>query len=280
MRLLGKEVTQALNLQLAERVRTLKNKGIDPTLALIRIGENPSDLAYERGAKKRAELLGVAIRQFLLPQNASQEDVLSVMDEVNADRSIHGALLFRPLPKHLNADVIYNRLAPEKDVDSMTNLSNAGVFMGQKNLGFAPCTPEACMQILSHYGIELRGKHAVVIGRSMVVGKPLAMLLLQKDATVTICHTKTVGLAEICRNADIIITAAGAIGSLHRGFVRSGQIVIDVSINAASDGSICGDAVLEEVEPIVEAITPVPGGVGTVTTSILMKHVIDAAEKT
>lgn len=278
MRLLGKEVTQALNLQLAERVRRLKDKGIDPTLALIRIGENSSDLAYERGAKKRAELLDIAVRQFILPQDASQEDVLSVIDEVNADRSIHGALLFRPLPKHLNADVICNRLAPEKDVDSMTDLSNAGVFIGRKDLGFAPCTPEACMQILSHYGIELRGKNAVVIGRSMVVGKPLAMLLLQKDATVTICHTKTVGLAEICRRADVIITAAGAAGSLHKDFVRSGQIVIDVSINTAPDGTVCGDAVFEEVEPIVAAITPVPGGVGTVTTSILMKHVVDSAE--
>ncbi len=278
MRLLGKEVTEALNLRLTERVHALKNRGIRPTLALIRIGENPSDLAYERGAKKRAELLGIEVRQFFLPQDVAQETVLSLIDEVNADRTIHGALLFRPIPKHLDTKAIFNRLDPKKDVDCMTDLSSAGVFMGRRDLGFAPCTPEACMEILAHYDIDLKGKNAVVIGRSMVVGKPLAMLLLQKDATVTICHTKTVGLAEICKKADILITAAGCAGSLSKEFVRAGQIVLDVSINAV-DGTICGDAVLSEVEPIVAAITPVPGGVGGVTTSILMKHVIESAER-
>ncbi len=279
MRLLGKEVTEALNLRLTERVHALKARGIRPTLALIRIGEEPSDLAYERGAKKRAELIGIDVRQFLLPYDVPQEEVLSLIDEVNADKTIHGVLLFRPFPNHLNAEMICNRLEPKKDVDCMTTLSSAGVFLGRRDLGFAPCTPEACMEILAHYNIDLRGKNAVVIGRSMVVGKPLAMLLLQKDATVTICHTKTVGLAEICKKADILITAAGCAGSVTKEFVRGGQIVLDVSVNSVG-GEICGDAVLSEVEPIVAAITPVPGGVGSVTTSILMKHVIEAADTT
>ncbi len=276
---LGKEVTDALNLRLSERATALKNRGLVPTLALIRIGEEPGDLAYERGAKKRADLIGIGVRQFVLPREASQEEILSVIDEVNSDPSVHGALLFRPIPKHLDAQTIYNRLDVKKDVDCMTALSNAGVFEGRDDLGFSPCTPEACMEILAHYGVSLRGKNVVVIGRSMVVGKPLAMLLLHKDATVTICHTKTEHLPEICRNADIIITAAGARGSLTKDFVRKGQIVLDVSINEAAQGGICGDAVFEEVEPIVDAITPVPGGVGGVTTGILMKHVIEAAEK-
>lgn len=169
----------------------------------------------------------------------------------------------------------------------MTHLSNAGVFEGRSDLGFAPCTPEACMEILDFYGIDCKGKKAVVIGRSLVVGKPLAMMLLQKNATVTVCHTKTVNTPEICRNADILISAAGVLNSLNRNFVREGQVVIDVSINwdetkpnaKGGLGAIAGDAVFAEVEPIVAAITPVPGGVGSVTTSILMKHVIEAAEK-
>ena len=195
--------------------------------------------------------------------------------------------MFRPLPKHLKADQdeICNRLAPKKDVDSMTHMSNAGVFEGQ-DLGYAPCTPAACMEILDHYGIDCKGKNAVVIGRSLVVGKPAAMMLMAKNATVTICHTRTVNTAEICRNADIIVTAAGVLNSLTKDFVREGQIVIDVSMNwnpekitSKGKGGMSGDCIFEEVEPIVEAITPVPGGGGAVTTSLLMKHVVEAAEK-
>ena len=211
----------------------------------------------------------------------------SVVDQVNADASIHGVLMFRPLPKHLknDQDEICNRLAPCKDVDSMTHMSNAGVFEGQ-DLGYAPCTPAACMEILDHYGIDCKGKNAVVIGRSLVVGKPAAMMLMAKNATVTVCHTRTVNTAEICRNADIIVTAAGVLNSLTKDFVREGQIDIDVSMNwnpekitSKGKGGMSGDCVFAEVEPIVEAITPVPGGVGAVTTSVLMKHVVEAAEK-
>ena len=286
-RLLGKEVNEALVASLQTRTAALKEKGITPCLGIIRLGENPSDLSYEKGATKRAEEVGVAVKNYILPENATKEEVLAVIDEVNADASVHGVLMFRPLPKHLKADQdeICNRLAPCKDVDSMTHMSNAGVFEGQ-DLGYAPCTPAACMEILDHYGIDCKGKNAVVIGRSLVVGKPAAMMLMAKNATVTVCHTRTVNTAEICRNADIIVSAAGVLNSLTRDFVREGQIVIDVSMNwnpekitTKGKGGMSGDAVFEEVEPIVEAITPVPGGVGAVTTSVLMKHVVEAAER-
>ena len=286
-RLLGKEVNEALVTALQTRTAALREKGVVPTLGIIRLGENPSDLSYEKGATKRAEEVGVAVKNYILPESASKEEVLAVIDEVNADASVHGVLMFRPLPKHLKADQdeICNRLAPCKDVDSMTHMSNAGVFEGQ-DLGYAPCTPAACMEILDHYGIDCKGKNAVVIGRSLVVGKPAAMMLMAKNATVTICHTRTVNTAEICRNADIIVTAAGVLNSLTKDFVREGQIVIDVSMNwnpekitTKGKGGMSGDCVFDEVEPIVEAITPVPGGVGAVTTSVLMKHVVEAAEK-
>ena len=215
--------------------------------------------------------------------------MMKAIDEINANDAIHGVLMFRPLPKHLKADQneICNRLDPKKDVDCMTDLSNAGVFEGRSDLGFAPCTPAACMEILDYYGIDCKGKNAVVIGRSLVVGKPAAMMLMGKNATVTVCHTKTVNTAEICRKADILVSAAGVLNSLTKDYVRPGQVVIDVSINWDENkpnargglGAIAGDAVYAEVEPIVEAITPVPGGVGSVTTSVLMKHVIEAAER-
>jgi len=288
--LLGKEVTEALNAKLQAKVEELKAKGISPKLGIIRCGENPSDLSYEKGATARAELIGVEVEKFLLPEDVTKEALIAQIEAINADDSIHGVLMFRPLPKHLKADQneICNKLDPRKDVDCMTDLSNAGVFEGRSDLGFPPCTPQACMEILAHYGIDCKGKKAVVIGRSLVVGKPAAMMLMDRNATVTICHTKTVNTAEIAREADILVSAAGVLNSLTKDFVRPGQIVIDVSINWDAEkinakggkGGIAGDAVYAEVEPIVEAITPVPGGVGSVTTSVLIGHVVEAAERT
>ena len=288
--LLGKEVTEALNAKLQAKVEELKAKGITPKLGIIRCGENPSDLSYEKGATARAELIGVDVEKFLLPEDVTKEALIAQIEAINADDSIHGVLMFRPLPKHLKADQneICNKLDPRKDVDCMTDLSNAGVFEGRSDLGFPPCTPQACMEILAHYGIDCKGKKAVVIGRSLVVGKPAAMMLMDRNATVTICHTKTVNTAEIAREADILVSAAGVLNSLTKDFVRPGQVVIDVSINWDAEkinakggkGGIAGDAVFAEVEPIVDAITPVPGGVGSVTTSVLIGHVVEAAERT
>ena len=280
--LLGKEVNEKLNARIIAECEALKAQGVNPTLGIVRCGERPDDLSYEKGATKRAEALGVAVEKFVLPEDISKEDLLKVIDEINANDNIHGVLMFRPLPKHLKADQdeICNRLDPRKDVDGMTDGSNAGVFMG-KQLGFAPCTPAACMEILDHYGINCTGKKAVVIGRSLVVGKPAAMMLMGKNATVTVCHTKTVDTPAVAREADILISAAGVLKSLTKEYVRPGQIVIDVSINwDEAKGGIAGDAVYDEVEPIVEAITPVPGGVGAVTTSVLIGHVVEAARRT
>ena len=284
--LLGKEVTAAMNEKLQAKVAELQEKGVTPKLGIIRCGENPSDLSYEKGAMSRAALIGVEVERFLLPEDVTKEALIAQIEALNADASIHGVLLFRPLPKHLK-DVqseICNHLRPEKDIDCMTDLSNAGVFMG-KQLGFAPCTPQACMEILDHYGIDCKGKTAVVIGRSLVVGRPAAMMLMQRNATVTICHTKTVDTAAIARQADILVTSAGVLNSLTADYVRPGQIVIDVSINwdptkKDGKGGIAGDADFAAVEPIVEAITPVPGGVGAVTTSVLIGHVVEAAART
>ena len=286
--LLGKEVNEAIVADLQVRIRALRSQGITPTLAILRVGENASDLSYEKGATAKAALVGVEIKKFQLPADAAKEDVLSAIDQLNADESIHGVLMFRPLPAHLKADEseICNRLDPKKDVDAMTHLSNAGVFEGRSDLGFAPCTAAACMEILDHYKIDCAGKTAVVIGRSAVVGKPAAMMLMSRNATVTVCHTKTKNTADVCRGADIIISAAGKLGSLTKDFVAPNQVIIDVSMNwdaekntAKGKGGMSGDAVFSEVEPIVAAITPVPGGVGAVTTSVLMKHVVEAAER-
>ena len=286
--LLGKEVNEALVANLLERSDALKAKGIAPCLGIIRVGARPDDLSYEKGAIKKGETVGVDVKVFELPEDASREDVLAVIDQVNADNTVHGVLMFQPFPSHLRPyqREICNRLDPRKDMDCLTDLSSAGVYQGRSDLGYAPCTPAACMEILDHYGIDCKGKSAVVIGRSLVVGKPAAMMLIGKNATVTVCHTRTVNTAEICRNADIIVTAAGVLNSLTRDFVREGQIVIDVSMNwnpekitSKGKGGMSGDCVFDEVEPIVEAITPVPGGVGAVTTSVLMKHVVEAAEK-
>ena len=268
--LLGKEVTAALNEKIKANVAELQAKGVDPTLCIIRVGENPSDISYERGATKRCETLGVACEKILLPEDVSQDELLATIDKVNKDDKIHGVLLFRPLPKHLDQAVIENALAPEKDVDCMTDLSMSGVFTGKK-IGFPPCTPQACMEILDHYGIDCTGKKAVVIGRSLVVGKPAAMMLVKKNATVTICHTRTVDMPSVAR------VAAGRAGVVGADYVKAGQVVIDVGINVNAEGKLCGDVDYAAVEPIVDAITPVPGGVGSVTTSVLVGHVVEAA---
>ena len=207
--LLGKEVTAALNEKIIGQVAQLKEKGVSPKLGIIRVGERPDDISYETGATKRCDTLGVEVEKILLPEDVSKEELLEVIDKVNKDDSIHGVLMFRPLPAHLKAvqSEIENALDPAKDVDCMTHLSLAGVFEG-KPLGFPPCTPQACMEILDYYGIDCKGKNAVVIGRSLVVGKPAAMMLMGKNATVTVCHTKTVDVPAIAREADILISCA------------------------------------------------------------------------
>ena len=249
-RLLGKEVTAALNERIKADVAALEEKGVKPTLGIIRVGENESDISYERGATKRCETLGVACEKVLLPADVSQEDLLAEIEKMNKNDNIHGVLLFRPLPKHLDQAVIENALDPAKDVDCMTDGSMTGVFTG-KEVGFPPCTPQACMEILDHYGIDCTGKRAVVIGRSLVVGKPAAMMLIKKNATVTVCHTRTVDMPSVVKEADIVIVAAGRAGVVDDTYLREGQVVIDVGINVNAEGKLCGDVDFEKAEPIV-----------------------------
>ncbi|HIY07942.1 MAG TPA: bifunctional 5,10-methylenetetrahydrofolate dehydrogenase/5,10-methenyltetrahydrofolate cyclohydrolase [Firmicutes bacterium] len=275
----GAEVTAALNERIKADVEDLKAKGVNPTLAIVRVGERPDDLSYERGATKRCDTLGVAVEKVLLPEDVTQEELMAAIDRVNNDDRIHGVLIFRPLPKHLDDEAVRRALKPEKDIDGITDGSLVGVFAGTKQ-GFPPCTPQACMEILDHYGIDPKGKRAVVIGRSLVVGKPAAMMLLGKHATVTVCHTRTVDMPAVCREAEILIVAAGRAGVVGKEYFAPGQIVIDVGINVNAEGKLCGDVNFEEAEPVVEAITPVPGGVGTVTTSVLVGHVVEAAKRT
>lgn len=274
----GAAVTAALNQSLTERTSALKEKGILPTLAIVRVGERGDDISYEKGAIKRCEKIGVGVKQFLLPADVPEETLLATIEEINADPAIHGCLLFCPLPGHIDGERIRRALAPQKDVDGITDGSLAGVFSGSGE-GYPPCTAQACMEILDHYGYPLQGKKAVVVGRSLVVGKPAAMLLLQKNATVTVCHTRTADMPALCREAEVLIVAAGKAGVVGKEYLSPGQVVIDVGIHVLEDGKLTGDVKFEEAEPIVEAITPVPGGVGTVTTSVLVKHVVEAAEK-
>ena len=279
--LLGKEVNAAMQTAIYEDCRRLQSRGLVPTLAIVRCGERPDDLSYARSAEKRAALCGVAVEQIALPAEVTRGALLDVIDALNTRKDVHGVLLLRPLPPHLKESepAIVNRLDPGKDVDGMTDVSAAGVFLGNA-AGFAPCTAEACMEILRHYHIPCAGRRAVVLGRSPVVGRPLSMLLLAENATVTVCHSHTSDPARIAREADILISATGRLHSLTADFVRPGQTVIDVSINwEAHKGGIAGDAVFSEIEPLVQAITPVPGGVGAVTATVLIKHVVEAAKR-
>lgn len=274
----GAPVAQALTERLATRADELKARGIIPTLAIVRVGERPEDLSYERGALKRCEKVGIRVKQFTLPEGSSHGDLLAVIEQINGDREIHGCLLFRPLPPHMDEAVICAALDPAKDVDGITAGSLASVFTSS-GAGYPPCTAQACMEILDYYGCDLTGKRAVVVGRSLVVGKPLSMLLLGKNATVTLCHTRTADLAAECRRAEVLIAAAGRANMISRDHLASGQLVLDVGINVDENGNLVGDVDFAAADEIVGAVTPVPGGVGAVTTSVLAAHVLQAAEQ-
>ena len=275
----GAPVVAAMNEANAARCAALREKGVVPTLAVVRVGAREDDLSYEKGVMARCAKVGVEVKQFLLPADAAQEELLGVIACINADPSIHGCLLFRPLPRQFDDRTVRAALAPEKDIDGITDGSLAGVFTNTA-LGYPPCTAQACLEILKFYGIPLSGRRAVVVGRSLVVGKPAAMMLDRENATVTLCNSRTRDLPEVCREADIVVVAMGKAGAVDAEHLREGQVVVDVGIHVNEEGKLCGDVRFGEAEPLVEAITPVPGGVGTVTTSVLVSHVVEAAEKT
>ncbi|MBR2728540.1 MAG: bifunctional 5,10-methylenetetrahydrofolate dehydrogenase/5,10-methenyltetrahydrofolate cyclohydrolase [Lachnospiraceae bacterium] len=275
----GKEVADALTEKLNTQVEALRAAGVIPTLCIFRVGERPDDLAYERGATKRAQLAGVEVRNVILPSDVDQETFDRKLKEVNEDPAIHGILLFRPLPGHLDNERARQMLNPAKDVDGCTDLSLAGVFTNTKT-GFPPCTAQAAMEILHHFGVGISGKKAAVIGRSLVIGRPVAMMLMHENATVVNCHTRTIDVPSITREADILIAASGQLHSVTREYTNPDQVVIDVGINWDEEkGGISGDVAFDDVEPYVRAITPVPGGVGSVTSTVLVSHVVEAAKK-
>jgi methylenetetrahydrofolate dehydrogenase (NADP+)/methenyltetrahydrofolate cyclohydrolase len=274
----GAAVSAALNEKMAVDIEALKRSDVFPTLAIVRVGEREDDVAYERGAAKRCEKAGVRVQYATLPGDCSEDGVIAALRELNRNKHVHGVLLFRPLPKYMDDERVRNSLSPEKDVDGITDASLAGVFTGSGR-GYPPCTARACIEILDHYGIDLKGKRAVVIGRSLVVGKPVAMMLTGRHATVTVCHTRTVDMPALCREGELLIVSAGRAGIVDETYLSPGQIVVDVGINVNADGALTGDVNFERARNIVSAITPVPGGVGSVTTSVLVKHVVGAAMK-
>ena len=274
----GFDVAEAMKEELIKETRRLKEKGIVPCLGIIRAGERPDDLAYERAAIKRLELIGGICRVTELSEQVTQQELEEAFDKINEDPDIHGVLLFRPLPKHLDENPLKERIMQQKDVDCLSLLNLAKVFAGDEK-GYAPCTAQAVMEMLKFYHIDIAGKNVTIIGRSLVVGKPLSMLLLKENATVTICHTKTKNLTEICRNADILIAAAGKAGMVTEEMAGDGAVVIDVGINIGKDGKLCGDVDFENVQKKASFISPVPRGVGSVTSSVLAKHVVISAKK-
>lgn len=275
----GAPVAASLAEKTAAEANALMARGIVPTLAIVRAGAREDDLSYERGAMKRCAAAGIKVRSVVLPEDADQSTLMGTLSSLNGDTSIHGILMFRPLPAHLDEEAARKAIAPEKDVDGVTDGSLAGVFTGSHE-GFPPCTAQAVLEILNHYGISLRGKTAAVIGRSLVVGRPAAMLLMEQGATVAICHSGTKNSAAITCGADIVVAAAGQRGAFGGEYFSPGQTVVDVGIHYNEEtGRLCGDVRQEEAEAIVSSLTPVPGGVGAVTTAVLVSHVTEAARR-
>jgi len=275
----GKPVGDALSEILKGECESLVKEGIQPKLAILRVGAKPNDLSYERGALKKCDTIGIVAEVTELSEDTTQEQYIEALEKLNKDSSVHGILTFRPLPKGIDEEVIKNVISPEKDVDCFSPMNTAKLMEGDKT-GFPPCTPTAVVEILKHYNVPLKGANVVVLGRSMVVGKPVSMLLLGENATVTICHSKTQDLAKVCSQADVLVAGVGRARMVTSDYIKEGAVVIDVGINAKPEGGgICGDVDTDDVVEKASMVTPVPAGVGSVTTSILAKHVIKACKQ-
>jgi len=275
--LLGKPAAQAVMEEVSLRTEALACRGVTPRLAIVRFGENDGDVAYERGIFKTLSPVGIEAESIVLAQNAPMEELLKLLHTLSRDRTFHGILPMRPFPAQIDTTLARNAIPPEKDVDGVCDASLTGLFTGAST-GFAPCTAQACVALLEHEDIPIEGRHAVVIGRSLVVGKPVGMLLLQKNATVTYAHSRTRDLISVAKSADILIAAAGKRGLIGAEHVKPDQTVLDVGIHYDENGKLCGDVRFDEAEPVVSAITPARGGVGAVTSAILAKHVQLTAE--
>ncbi len=270
----GLPVANAINEKLMEQVKSIE--GPLPHLAIIRVGERPDDCSYERGAVKKMDKVGVRCTTYTFDADIDNETFQAEFDKINENPDIDGILMLRPLPKQLDEKQIENKIDPRKDLDGISPLNLAKVYAGDES-GYAPCTAEAVIEMLDYAGIDIKGKRVTVVGRSLVIGKPVSMLLMKRNATVTVCHTKTVDMEGTCKNAEILVAAAGAARMIKKDYVADGAVVIDVGINVDDEGNLCGDVDFDAISDIAAIATPVPGGVGSVTTSVLAKHLVKAA---
>lgn len=273
----GKPVADRITENLIEETKKLKELDIVPKLAIVRIGENPDDMSYERGAMNRCAKIGIDVQNIVLQGDVSEGEYIEVIKNLNDDKNINGILCLRPLPKNINENKVKSIIDAKKDVDCFNPINSAKLFEGEKD-GYAPCTPEAVMKILNHYEVDLSGKKVVVLGRSLIVGKPVSMMLMGENATVTICHSKTENLAEEAKKADVLVAAIGRAKMVDKSYIKKGATVIDVGINVDESGNLCGDVDTESAIGIAKMVTPVPAGVGSVTTSVLAEHVIKACK--
>jgi len=278
LRLAGKPVTEKIRESIKERVENFKAEGIIPTMLVLRVGARAEDVSYERGILKTADLLGIKTIPEEIPESITTDEMISRIKEADADENIHGIMMFRPLPEHLDERKIIAAIDPAKDIDCMTESNLARVFEGRED-AFAPCTPEAVIEMLKFYNINMSGASVAVLGRSMVVGKPLSMLLLNENATVTICHSRTRGRQQITKSADIVVSAMGRANMLGQIDFSSTSVVIDVGINDDGKGGVCGDVAYDDVIDFVNAVNPAIGGLGTITSTLLLRHVVDACER-
>jgi methylenetetrahydrofolate dehydrogenase (NADP+)/methenyltetrahydrofolate cyclohydrolase len=273
----GKKISKEIRMEIAEEVKAMKAEGINPGLAVIIVGENPASQVYVRNKGKACEEVGIYSEIIEMPESTTEETLLAKIAELNARKEISGILVQLPLPKHINEASVIAAISPDKDVDAFSEVNVGKIMIG--NHRFLPCTPAGVMELITRSGISIAGKNAVVIGRSNIVGKPQAMLLLHANATVTICHSRTQNLAEVCRTADILVVAIGKADFIKGDMVKEGAVVIDVGMNRRADGKLTGDVDFATVEPKASYITPVPGGVGPMTITMLLRNTLTAAEK-
>lgn len=272
----GKEISAKVRTQVADEVKLLSEKGIRPGLAVVIVGEDPASKIYVNNKKKACAEVGIHSEEYALPAGTSQQELLALIKRLNDDKKINGILVQSPVPGDIDEDAVVDAIAPQKDVDAFHAYNVGKIMIGQ--FSFLPCTPAGVIELIKSTGVEISGKHCVVIGRSNIVGKPMAMLLLHNNGTVTICHSRTKNIAEICRSADILVSAVGRSNFVTKDMVKEGAVVIDVGMNRDENGKLCGDVAYNEVEPIAGYITPVPGGVGPMTIAMLMKNTVTAAK--
>ena len=273
----GKELAQKLQQEMTQEVTELKEKGLQPGLAVILVGEDPASQVYVRNKERAANNIGMYSVVYHLPETTSEADLITKIEELNHDDKVHGILVQLPLPKHINEDLVLDTIDPAKDVDGFHPMNLGNLFAGKPTM--IPCTPAGIMELIKLSGIDLAGKNAVIIGRSNIVGKPMAHLLLQANATVTICHSKTKDLPKVAKQADVLVVAIGRANFVTADFVKEGAVVIDVGINRDENNKLTGDVKFDEVAPLTSYITPVPGGVGPMTITMLMRQTIDAAKR-